>query len=134
MLRGSPWENGYIESFNAGQGHGEDLVRKAIDFAQRLNQARSHSGQPVSATRIIACLQLPVDPADQIAIGNVANEQIQRIGGLVEAAIPQIVLWQRTAPNVIGLGTGAADLVVSAIMEMPVLLSWGNSHHHQGPG
>src|SRR5580704_5148470 len=81
---------------DARQGHDEDLARKAVDLAQRLNQAPSPSGQAVMA-RLIGILQLPVDPADQIAIGHVANEQIQRIGGLVQAAIPQIMLWQRTA-------------------------------------
>jgi hypothetical protein len=48
-------------------------------------------------------VQLPVDSADQIAIGHIANKQKERVGGLVQAAIPQIVLWQRTEADVIGL-------------------------------
>jgi hypothetical protein len=47
-----------------------------------------------------------VDPADQVTVGNVADEQEQRIGGLVEVAVSQVMARQRTAVNVLGLGTG----------------------------
>jgi hypothetical protein len=42
----------------------------------------------VRARRTVGGLQLGVDPADQIAVGNVADEQKQ---GLVEVAIPQVM-------------------------------------------
>jgi len=51
---------------------------------------------------------MPVDPADQFAIGHIANEQIERIGGLVQSSVAQVMVRQRTAPDVIGLGRGAA--------------------------
>ena len=70
-------------------------------------------------------MQLGVHPADQIAVGKVADEQEQRIGHLIEVAVAQVMARQRTGANVIGLGTGAAGLFVSAAMEMPVALELG---------
>ena len=73
----------------------------------------------------MAACQLGVDPADQIAVGKVADEQEQGVGGLVEVAIPQVMARQRTGANVLGLGTGPAGLFVAAAMEMPVGLELG---------
>ena len=112
-------------SRRAGQGHGEDLVRDTVDLPQRLDQGRRHSSQPVRARRTVGGRQLGVDPADQIAVGKVADEQKQGVGGLVEVAIPQVMARQGTAANVLGLGTGPAGLFVSAAMEMPVGLELG---------
>ena len=83
-----------------------------MNFAQRRDDGVSHAGQPVRTSRAICRLQLLVDPADQIPIGNVANEQVQRIGGLVEAAVAQVMGRQRTAADVIGLGAGPTELGV----------------------
>src|SRR5215831_2569613 len=71
---------------------------------------------------MISVLQLPVDPADQIPLGNVTNEQKKRIGGLVQSPVSQNKFRQRTAPDVLGFGTRPTDLVVPAVMEMPVAL------------
>ena len=60
---------------DARQGHSQDLVRDAIDLPERSNQSFPQSGQPVGAGWVVGILELLVDPADQIAIGNVANEQ-----------------------------------------------------------
>ena len=109
----------------AGQGHGEDLVRDAVDLSHRLDQGRCHSRQPVRARRTVGGRQLGVHPADQIAIGKVADEQEQGVGSLIEMAIPQVMARQRTTANVLGLGTGPAALFVSAAMEMPVALEFG---------
>jgi hypothetical protein len=73
------------------QGHGQHLVGDAINFAQRRDEGSSHAGQSVRTSRAVRRLQLLVNPADQIAIGNVANEQVQGVGGLVEAAVAQVV-------------------------------------------
>ncbi len=70
---------------------------------------------------------MAIGAADQIAIGSVTNKQIQRIGGLVQSFVPQIMLWQRTASDVIGFSTGAADLVVPTIMEVPVAPQLGTT-------
>ena len=51
------------------QGHGEDLVGDAVDFAQRCNDGVSHARQPVGPKWVICRLQPLIDPADEIAIG-----------------------------------------------------------------
>jgi hypothetical protein len=79
----------------------------------------------VRARRTVGRRQLAVDPADQIAVGKVADEQEQGVGHLVEVAVAQVMARQRTAANVIGLGTGAAGLAVAAAMKMPVALELG---------
>ena len=66
-----------------------------------------------------------VHPADQIATGKVADEQKQRVGGLVEVAIAQVMARQRAAADVIGLGAGPAGFFVAAAVEMPVALELG---------
>jgi hypothetical protein len=73
------------------QGHGEHLVRDAVDFAQRRDQGVPHSGQPVRTSRSARRLQPLVDPADQITIGNIATKEVEGIGGLVEVAVAQVV-------------------------------------------
>ena len=60
---------------DARQGHGQNLVRDAVDLPERSDDSFAQSGEPVRAGWIIGTLELPVDPADQIAIGDVANEQ-----------------------------------------------------------
>ena len=69
-----------VQAFRGGQqdarqGHGQDLVRDAIDLPERSNQSFPQSGEPIGAGWVIGSLELPVDPADQVAVGNVANEQ-----------------------------------------------------------
>jgi hypothetical protein len=107
------------------QGHGEHLVGDAVDFAQRRDEGVPHAGQPVRASWTACRLQPLVNPADQIPIGNVANEQLDGIGGLVEVAVAQVMGREWTAAHVIGLGAGSAELGVSAAMEVPVALELG---------
>ena len=70
--------------------------------------------------KAICRLQPLVDPADQIAVGNVANEQVERIGELVQVAVAQVVGRQRTVADVIGLGASPAELGVPAGVKVPV--------------
>jgi hypothetical protein len=65
-----------------------------------------------------------IDPADQVAIGNVANEQIQAIGYLVQVAVFQAMGWQGARRDVVRLGAGTARFLVSAVMEMPIALQF----------
>ena len=67
---------------NARQGHGEHLVRNAVDVAQWLNQRHAHSRQGVRRGLVVDLVQTVIDPADQVALGNVANEQIQAISSV----------------------------------------------------
>ena len=51
-------------------------ARDAVDFLQRVEQSRSHFGQPVGAGQFGGGIQAPVDPTDEITTSNVANEQV----------------------------------------------------------
>ena len=61
-----------------------------------------------------------IDPADQVAVGDVANEQVKAVGNLVEMAVSQPMGWKRAGGDVVRLGAGAARLFVAAVMELPV--------------
>jgi hypothetical protein len=98
------------------QRHHQDLVGNAVDFSQRIDQGRSHSGQPVWLVLVGDGLQAPVNPADEVPVGDVANEQVQRVGGLVEPAVAQPKVRQRALGQVIGLGTGVPALIVPAVV------------------
>jgi hypothetical protein len=97
-------------------GHGQDLVRDAVDLPQRANQGFPEGGEPVWVGRIIGSLEPVVDPTDQVAVTDIPDEQEQGIGHLVEAAVPQVVGWQRAGSNMVGLCTGPADFVEPAAM------------------
>ena len=97
------------------QGHHQHLVGDAVDLFQRLDQRRSHSGQPVGPGLPGSGIQPPVDPANEIAVSNVANEQMQRVGSLIEPPVAQPIIWQRAARQMIGLGAGVPALVVLAV-------------------
>ena len=107
---------------DAGQGHGQHLVGHAVDLPERSNKSFAQPGRAVGIMRPVGFSQLPVDPADQIAIGNVANEQIKRIGRLVEPTVAQVVARHWTMVDMVWLGTSSADLVVPATIVMPVAL------------
>ena len=105
---------------NAGQRHGEHLVGDAVDIAQWLNQRITRLGQTVRSGLVVRLVQPVIDPADQIAVGNVANEQVEAVGNLVEVAVSQAMGWQRAGGDVVRLGAGAARLLVSAGMKIPI--------------
>src|ERR1035437_1896669 len=81
----------------ARQRHHHDLVRHAIDLAQRSDQGLDHPGDTVWVRSIIRFGQLSVDPSYQVAIGDIPDKQEQTVRRLVQAAIAQRVLRQRTA-------------------------------------
>jgi hypothetical protein len=76
---------------DAGRAHGQDLVRNARDLPERSDQSFPQLGEPIGAGRVIGILELPVDPADQIAVGNIADEQEKRVGHLVEPTVAQLM-------------------------------------------
>ena len=63
-----------------------------------------------------------INPINNVATGNVANEQEQTIGGLVEAAVPQAMPGQGALVEVIRLGACLKSLVVLAACEPPIPL------------
>ena len=79
---------------NAGQRHGQHLVGNAVDIAQRLNQRR-RALAPAGPELLGRSpgRKRSIDPGDQVAFGNVANEQVQAVGNLVEVAVSQAMGW-----------------------------------------
>ena len=55
----------------AGEGHGQNLVGDAVDLPQRPDQGFPEVGEPIGIGWVVGGLEAVVDPADQIAIGNV---------------------------------------------------------------
>ena len=53
-------------------------------------------------------------------VGNVANEQIQAVGKLIEVAVSQPMGWQRAGADVIRLGAGVVRFLVSAVVKLPI--------------
>ena len=105
---------------NAGQRHGQHLVGNAVDIAQRFDQAMRRLPPAGLRAWSIRLVEPVIDPADQVAFGNVANKQVQAVGNLVEVAVSQAMGWQRAACDVVWLSAGAARLLISAGMEMPI--------------
>jgi len=104
----------------ASQGHAENLVRDAIDVPQWLQDGVTQPGEAVRGDRVVGLGQPLIEPADQVAVGNVPDEQEQAVGDLVEVAVSQPMGWHRAGADVIRLGAGAARLLVSAVIEMPI--------------
>ena len=107
---------------DAGQGHGQHLVRHPVDLPQRSNKSLPQPGRAVGIIRAINSPQLAINPVDQIAIGDVADEQIKRIGGLVEPTVAQVMARYWAMIDMVWLGAGPADFVVPATIVMPVAL------------
>jgi hypothetical protein len=61
----------------------------SVDLPQRVDHGGAHSGQPVGPRVARSRLQTSVDPADEVAVSDVANEQIQRIRSLIESTVAQ---------------------------------------------
>ena len=74
----------------------------------------SASRQAGPVLRLSGGLQAPVEPAHEITIGDITNEQIEGKGCLIEPAIAQPMLGQRALREVLGLGAGVVLLAVSA--------------------
>ena len=68
---------------NAGQSHCQHLVGNAVDVAQWLNQSIARFGPGVWRSLIARLVQPVIDPANQIAVSTVANEQVETVGKLV---------------------------------------------------
>lgn len=60
-----------------------------------------------------------VDPANQVALRNVTNEQIETVRGLIQTTVAKCLPRYRAAIDMIGLTTTETGFVVSASVEMP---------------
>ena len=70
--------------------------------------------QRVCGALVVDPVQTVIDPADQVAFGNVANEQVKTVGNLVQMAVSQPMGRQRATGNVVRLGASVARFLVSA--------------------
>jgi hypothetical protein len=86
---------------------------------------RGHPDRPVRVRWIISFVEAAVDPSHQVAIGQVANEQEQAVGGLVQAAIAQRVKRQETGGEMLRLIARASNLAIAAVVKVPVALKLG---------
>jgi hypothetical protein len=93
------------------QRHRQHFVGNAVDLFQRVKQGRSHSGQPVGPGELGGGIQTPVDPTDEVAASNVANEEMQRVGSLIQPTVAQPVIGQGAVRQMFGLGAGVSALV-----------------------
>jgi hypothetical protein len=84
--------------------------------ARTSSEGKSQSGPDLR----IRLVQLIIDPADQVPVGNVSNEQVKAVGKLIQMAVSQPMSWQGTGRNVMRLGAGAARLFVTSIMKVPI--------------
>ena len=89
-------------------------------MSQRLDHGLSQPGGTIRHGPEIGVSEPPVDPADEIAIGDIPDEQEEAIGRLVEPAVAQIVGRQGTFRKMIRLGTGLPALPVAAMIEVPI--------------
>jgi hypothetical protein len=103
-----------------GEGHRKDLVRYAMHVAQWLEQNGPILGDTLKRVVSAYAAQLPVNPANQVTVSDVANKQKQAVGDLVEDAVAKIVTEQGAGRQVAWLGAGLVVLTIATAMELPV--------------
>jgi hypothetical protein len=63
---------------------------------------------------------LPINPADEIVIGDIPHEQEQAVRHLVQPAVPQRVAGEGAGVDMTGLRTRVGPFLVLAVVEPPV--------------
>jgi hypothetical protein len=81
---------------------------------KRLEESCSHQLSAAGAAWTVGGGQLLVNPGDQIPLTLIPKEQVQGIGGLVQAALPERVSGKGAGGQVLGVSTGAARFSVVA--------------------
>ena len=62
-------------------------MRDAVNAAQRLQKGLPHSGSAIRCAGLIGGGKALVDPADEVSVADIAQEQEQAVGGLVQAPV-----------------------------------------------
>jgi hypothetical protein len=99
-----------------------DLAGDPVDAAKRLEQRVPHSRCAIWRSRLISGRKPIIDPADEVTMADVSNEEEQRVGCLIQATITQVMAWQRAAADEARLGAGVRALREPAVLKMPVAL------------
>ena len=69
--------------------------------------------------------ELCIDPGDEIAVGDIAHEQEQAVGHLVQVAVAQRLARQWAGGDVARLSAGAASFTVLTVVEPPITAELG---------
>jgi hypothetical protein len=108
-----------------GERHGEDFVGDAVDIAERTDQlllAVAGETRLAGNRNGARDAEAVIDPADQVAFGNVTDKKKKAVGRLVEPTVTQRMPGHRAGINMVGLRTAEAALVVSAAIIVPIAL------------
>jgi hypothetical protein len=90
------------------QSHIQNFVGSAMQAEKWRNQSLTHPAQPAFTRSGIGLGEARVDPGYDIAAGNVADEQKQRIGELIEIAVAKLMARQGTALDQVRPGATCA--------------------------
>jgi hypothetical protein len=106
------------------QRHRQDLVGNAVDVAQRTDDGLAQGRKPIRRLGIHRT-ELCIDPGDEIAVGDIAHEQEQAVGHLVQVAVAQRLARQWAGGDVARLRAGAGSFTVLTVVEPPVAAELG---------
>src|SRR5438105_785010 len=87
---------------------------------ERLEQCLAQPRRSVGYRSGLDAREPVFDPADDVAVGQVAHEQEEAVRGLVQPAVTQILLGEGTLGLVLGVGAEAGALAIAAGLESPV--------------
>src|SRR5215204_4201444 len=85
----------------------------------------AQASSTIRCVRSIGLREAVVDPAHQITRALILQEEVKRVSGSVQRALPQVVARQGTAGLVVGFGAGPTPFRVSAPAQPRVALELG---------
>lgn len=102
-----------------GERIGQDLVGHAENASERTDQGFLSGSLQIGVRRACGGFQLAIDPAHEVTVSDVPDEQIEAKCELVQPPIPEHWTGYWTGVDMIGLGASEAALVVSAAFVVP---------------
>jgi hypothetical protein len=99
--------------------HGDHLVGNPIDMPERVDQSGPRCRE-VLGSKVVS--ELPVNPPNNVATGDIPNEQVQAVGSLIKPAVRERVPGHGAIGEVSWLGAGLESLVVPAVSKGPIPL------------
>ena len=105
-----------------GERHRQHLVRDSVGVGERFDDSLSQPRCSIGRRSKVGISEPSVDPANKIAVGDIAHEQEQAVCRLVEPAVAQIVGRQRAIREMVRLSAAPLGLLIPAMVEVPVTL------------
>ncbi len=102
--------------------HRQHLVRDAVGVGERLDDSLSQPRCSIGRRSTVGIGEPPVDPANEIAVGDITHEQEEAVCRLVEPAVAQIVGRQRATREMVRLSAAPLGLLIPTMVEVPVTL------------